>query len=94
MISWSSNQYPVVWDDLGRLNSRPIKSSLQLTSNNWAHLCVCVGGGGVALYVCFAKVARMIVGEYEQRSVNKRYNVVGNGPDSVLAISSAIYCVN
>ena len=26
----------------------------------------------------------MIVGEYEQRAVYKRYNVVGNGPDSVL----------
>ena len=29
----------------------------------------------------------MIVGEYEQRAVNKRYNVVVNGLDSVLKTS-------
>ena len=39
------------------------------------------------LYCFFSKIARMIVGEYRQRSVYKRYNVVGNGPDSVLKTS-------
>ena len=33
----------------------------------------------------------MIVGEYEQRDVYKRYNVVDNGPDSVLETSGVIY---
>ena len=30
----------------------------------------------------------MIVGEYEQRAVCKRYNSVGNGPDSILDINN------
>ena len=38
-----------------------------------------------------AKIVGMIVGEYVQRAVYKRYNVVGNGPDSVLETSSVIY---
>ena len=33
---------------------------------------------------------RMILGEYKQ-TVYKRYNVVGNGPDSVLETSCAIF---
>ena len=33
----------------------------------------------------------MVVGEYEPRAVYKRCNVVGNGPDSVLETSGAIY---
>ena len=43
--------------------------------------------------LCFAKIVRMIVGEYEQRAFYKRYNVhvVGNGPDSVLETSGATY---
>ena len=36
----------------------------------------------------------MIVSEDEQRVVYKRYNVVGNGPDSVLETSCAIYRVH
>ena len=43
---------------------------------------------------CFAKIFRMIVWEYEQIAVHKRYIVVGNGPDSVLETSGAIYRVN
>ena len=39
---------------------------------------------------CFAKIVRKIVGEYKQRPVYKRYNVVDNGPDSVLGTSGAI----
>ena len=35
----------------------------------------------------------MIVGEYEQRAVYKRYNAVDNGPDNVLETSGAIYRV-
>ena len=31
-----------------------------------------------------------IAGEYEQRSITKRYNSVGNGPGSVLEISGVI----
>ena len=37
---------------------------------------------------------RMIVGEYDQRTVYKRYNVVGNGTDSVHKKSGAIYSIN
>ena len=36
----------------------------------------------------------MILGEYEQRAVYKRYNIVDNGSDIVLGISGAIYRVN
>ena len=36
----------------------------------------------------------MIVGEYEQRAVYERYNVFGNGPNSVLETSGVIYHVN
>ena len=36
----------------------------------------------------------MEVGEYEQRAIYKRYNVVGNGPDSVLETCHAIYYVH
>ena len=36
----------------------------------------------------------MIVGENEHGAVYKRYDVVGNGPDSVLETSSAIFRVN
>ena len=43
---------------------------------------------------CFAKKIRIIEGEYEQRAVYKRSNVVGNGPGSVLKASGAIYRVN
>ena len=46
------------------------------------------------LYFCFAKIVRMIVGEYEQRAVYKCYHVVGNGSDIVLETSGAIYRVN
>ena len=45
-------------------------------------------------YFCFAKIVRMIVGEYEQRAVYKRYTVVGNGLDSVVETSGVIYRVN
>ena len=34
----------------------------------------------------FSKIVLVIVGEYEQRAVYKRNNVVGNGPDSVLRL--------
>ena len=40
------------------------------------------------------KIVSMIVGEYKQRAVYKRYNVVGNGPRSVLETSGVIYRVN
>ena len=43
---------------------------------------------------CFADFFRMIVGEYEQRAVYKRYNVFGNGSNSVLKTFLAIYLVN
>ena len=45
-----------------------------------------------ALYICscFAK----IVGEYEQRAVYKRYNVVDNGSDFVLETFGVIYRFN
>ena len=33
----------------------------------------------------------MILGEYEQTAVYKRYNVVGNGSDSVLETSGATF---
>ena len=36
------------------------------------------------LYICFAKIVHMIVGEYEQTAVHKRRDVVGNDLDSVL----------
>ena len=36
------------------------------------------------LYFCFAKIVRMFVGEYEQRAVYTRCNVVSYGPDNVL----------
>ena len=36
----------------------------------------------------------MIVGEYEQSVVYKRYDVVGNGPDCVFETSNVIYRVN
>ena len=36
----------------------------------------------------------MIVGEYEQSVVYKRYDRVGNGPDCVFETSSVIYRVN
>ena len=49
---------------------------------------------GGTLHFCFSKIVRMILGEYDQRAVYKRYNVVGNGPDSVLDILGAIYRVN
>ena len=45
------------------------------------------------LYFCFVKIVYMIVGEYEQRAVYKRYNVVDNGPGSVLETSGVIYRV-
>ena len=37
---------------------------------------------------------RVIVGEYEQRAVYKRYNVVDNVPDCVLKTSGAIHRTN
>ena len=40
------------------------------------------------------KIVRMLVGEYEQRTVYKRFNVASNGPDSVLETSGAIDHVN
>ena len=36
----------------------------------------------------------MTVGDYEQRAVYKRYDVVGNGPDTVLKTSAAIHRIN
>ena len=38
----------------------------------------------------FEKIVRIIVGEYEQREVYKRCNVVDNGPDRVLETYGAI----
>ena len=46
------------------------------------------------LYFCFAKIVPMIIGEYEQRALYKHYDVVGNGPDSVLLTFGAIYYLN
>ena len=43
------------------------------------------------LYFCSAKFARMIVGEYEQTAVYKRYNVVGNVADIVLETSCVTF---
>ena len=40
------------------------------------------------------KIVLMLVGEYEQRAVYKRFNVASNGPDSVLETSGAIDHVN
>ena len=37
-----------------------------------------------------AKNVRMIVGEYERIAIYKRYNVVDNGPDSVLETAGTI----
>ena len=45
------------------------------------------------IYFCFAKIICMIVDEYKQRAVYKRYNLVGNIPDSVLKTSGAIFHV-
>ena len=36
------------------------------------------------------KIVRWIVGEYEQKAVYKRYDILGNGSDSVLETSGAI----
>ena len=41
-----------------------------------------------------AKIVRMIVGEYEQRAIYKRYNVLGNGHHSVLETTGGISRVN
>ena len=49
--------------------------------------------GGI-LYFCFAKIAGIIVDEYEQRAVYKRYDVISNGPDSVLETSGTTCHVN
>ena len=38
------------------------------------------------------QIVRIIVGEYEQRAVHKRYNVVGNGPNSVLELQCDLSC--
>ena len=35
----------------------------------------------------------MIIGEYEQRALYKRYNVFGNDPNSALETSGAMYRV-
>ena len=34
-------------------------------------------------YFCFSKIVRVTLSDYTQRSAYKRYNVVGNHPDSV-----------
>ena len=46
----------------------------------------------MSINLCFFPV-RMIVGEYEQRAVYKRYNVVGSGPDSALETPGTIHRV-
>ena len=40
------------------------------------------------------KIVCVIVGEYEQRAVFKRYNVVDNGPGNVFQTFGVIYCCN
>ena len=45
------------------------------------------------LYFLFAKIVRMIVSEYEQRTVHKRCNVVDNSPGCVHE-TGVIYRVN
>ena len=49
---------------------------------------------GGFIYFCFAKIVCMIVGEFDQRAVYKRSNVIGNDPDSALETSGAIYRAN
>ena len=46
------------------------------------------------LYIFALRKLCMTVQKYEQRAVYKRYDVVGNGPDSVLESSGAIHRVN
>ena len=41
----------------------------------------------------FAKIVCIIAGEYEQGGVHKRYNVVGNGPDTVVETSGAVFSI-